>query len=96
MDEIRSYGVNITGAVKGQGSVNQGIQFVQEQVCSVTKRSVNTIKEYRNYMWDTDKLGKSLNVPIDIWNHSMDAIRYALDRTKKSMSFGVKRPGYKN
>lgn len=78
IDEIKSYGVNIIGATKGQGSVNQGIQFVQDQKISVTKRSVNIIKEYRNYMWKTDKEGKIINDPEHQFSHSMDAIRYRL------------------
>jgi phage terminase large subunit len=47
IDEIRGYGLLITGATKGQGSINHGIQFVQDQRCSITKRSVNLIKEYK-------------------------------------------------
>jgi phage terminase large subunit len=78
IDEIMSYGVNIVAAQKGPGSVNQGIQYVQQQKISVTKRSVNVIKEYRNYLWETDKNGKILNVPEHQFSHSMDAIRYAL------------------
>ena len=78
IDEIKSYGVNIIGATKGQGSVNQGIQFVQDQKISVTKRSVNIIREYRNYMWKTDKEGTIINEPEHQFSHSMDAIRYRL------------------
>ena len=77
-DEIKSYGVTILPATKGQGSVLQGIQLVQNQRISVTKRSVNTIKEYRNYLWQTDKNGKIINEPVDYMNHHMDAIRYAI------------------
>lgn len=86
IDEIRSYGVNILPALKGQGSVNKGIQFIQDQRCSMTKRSINIIKEYRNYMWMTDKDGRILNVPEDLFNHSMDAIRYALDSYNNSVN----------
>jgi phage terminase large subunit len=82
IDEIRSYGVPILPAEKGPGSVNQGIQWVQEQQISVTKRSINILKEYRNYVWITDRDGKILNIPIDINNHMMDAIRYALQSLK--------------
>ena len=63
IDEIRLYGLNIMPAVKGSGSINQGIQYVQQQRISVTKRSYNLIKEYRNYLWATDKNGKILNEP---------------------------------
>lgn len=85
IDEIKSYGVNIIGATKGQGSVNQGIQFVQDQKISVTKRSVNIIREYRNYMWKTDKEGKILNEPEHQFSHSMDAIRYRLSVYKPAV-----------
>ncbi len=80
IDEIYSYGVNIRAADKGKDSVRQGIQFMQDVPISVTKRSVNLIKEYRNYVWATDRLGKliSPNVPEKIWDHLMDAARYGM------------------
>lgn len=79
IDELKLYGVNVLPALKGQGSVNKGIQFVKDQKISVTKRSQNILKEYRNYLWKVDKEGKIINIAEDIFNHSMDAIRYALD-----------------
>jgi phage terminase large subunit len=80
--EIKSYGIAITPANKGPGSVLQGIQKVQQEQISVTKRSVNIIKEYRNYVWITDRDGKILNEPLDIYNHSMDGGRYAMESLK--------------
>lgn len=79
IDEIRLHGINITGATKGQGSVTQRIQFVQQQRISVTKRSINVIKEYRNYLWKTAKDGKILNEPEHMFSHSMDAIGYGFN-----------------
>lgn len=79
IDELKMYGVNVLPSLKGQGSVNKGIQYVQDQRCSITKRSINIIKEYRNYLWQTDKDGRMLNVTESGFDHSMDAIRYALD-----------------
>ena len=78
IDEIRSYGINIQPATKGQGSLNQGIQYVQDQTISMTKGSLNLIKEYRNYLWATDKTGKTLKEPEGGLDHAMDATRYAL------------------
>ncbi len=78
IDEIRSYGINIQPAAKGPGSVLQRIQMMQDQQITVTKRSVSLIKEYRNYLWDTDKDGRIINEPIPIWNHAMDATGYGL------------------
>lgn len=78
IDEIKSYGVAIIGTVKGKDSINVGIQFVQEQNISVTKRSSNILREYRNYLWVSDKDGKILNVPESGYDHSMDAVRYGI------------------
>lgn len=78
IDEIKAFGLSILPSTKGQGSILQGIQAVQNQKISITKRSVNTIKEYRNYLWETDKDGKIINEPVDFMNHHMDAIRYAI------------------
>lgn len=84
IDELKSYGVNILGAEKGKDSVCSGIQLVQAQRISVTKRSVNIIKEYRNYMWMTDKNGKIINQDEHTFSNSMDAIRYGLVSLEKN------------
>lgn len=78
-DELMSYGVPVLPANKGQGSVNHGIQIVQSQKIFVTRRSVNIIKENRNYMWMSDKDGNIINTPLGIWDHAMDAGRYAME-----------------
>ena len=77
-DELKSYGLTVVPAEKGADSVNNGIQLVQGQRISVTKRSVNIIREYRNYLWETDKNGNILNIPEHQFSHSMDAGRYAM------------------
>ena len=77
--EMNEYGLHIIGANKGPGSVNQGIQWVQDQRISVTKRSTNVIKSYRNYMWRTDKDGKILTIPDHNFSDAMDAIRYGME-----------------
>ncbi len=92
IDEIRLYGVTIVPTVKGKDSINKGIQVVQGKKISVTKRSVNIIKEYRNYVWITDKEGNIINEPIDRNNHAMDAIRYAMNSL--SASTGVSAQAY--
>lgn len=81
ISEIAGYGVMIAPARKGKDSISHGIQYIQQQRCSVTKRSTNLIKEYRNYIWATDINGKAINTPPDFDNHALDAIRYALDDT---------------
>lgn len=98
--ELASYGLKIIGANKGKDSVNQGIQYVQSQRINITRRSVNTLKEYRNYLWLKDKDDKTINEPSPIWNHHMDAIRYALESLKPQQprkqitNFGGVKPMY--
>lgn len=92
IDEMKDdYRINIVGATKGQGSVTQGIQYVQDQKIFMTQRSVNLIKEYRNYLWETDKEGNIINEPQKFMNHTMDAVRYGFDKFQRA---GVFRMNY--
>lgn len=63
--------------VKSDKRVYQ-IQWVKGWKLKVTKDSLNLIKELRNYTWAKDRDGRMLNVPIDGWDHLLDAMRYAL------------------
>ncbi len=91
IDEIKSYGINIIGAKKqkkkfagmpqlgtNESYVKWSIGIVQEQRISMTKRSLNLIKAYRNYLWKTDKEGKVLNEPDHYLSDCMDAVRYGI------------------
>lgn len=78
IDEIRLYGVNITAATKGPGSIRQGIQFIQDKKISVTRRSGNLLKEYQSYFWKVDRDGTVLNDPAGGFDHALDAVRYAM------------------
>lgn len=78
IDELIEYGVNAIPAVKGPDSINYGIATVQDQKIYITKRSIKTIKEYRQYQWKSDRNGKQLTTPEDGFDHSMDGIRYAI------------------
>lgn len=80
IDELKMYGVNVLPVTKGADSVRHGINHLQEQRLSLTKRSVNLIKEYRNYMWDTHRDGKVLAQPEKgQQDHLLDALRYGLE-----------------
>ena len=79
IDEVKSYGINILPSVKGKDSVRYGVLLVQDKRISITKRSVNLIKEYRNYLWQRDKkTGKIINQPEKGLDHALDAIRYGI------------------
>lgn len=85
IDELKGLGLRIKGAKKGKDSVLNGIQWIQDLEIIIHPRCVNFLTEISNYTWDQDKFGTKLNVPIDDFNHLMDAMRYALEEhiTKK-------------
>lgn len=75
--ELRAFGINARAVRKGSDSINFGIQVMQEQEYLITKQSTNLINELRKYAWDKDKkTGATLNKPIDMFNHAIDAFRY--------------------
>lgn len=84
IDEIKGYGVNIVGAQKktGEGAKSSYLEWsiglVQDQRISVTKRSADLIKEYNNYLWDTDKDGNFIRKPESGLDHALDAVRYGI------------------
>jgi phage terminase large subunit len=87
--DLRSYGINATPCVKGKDSIINGIQKIQAlDRIHITKRSTNLIKEFRGYVWKTDRNGVAMNEPIDFLNHGVDAIRYILSHVIVSPNYG--------
>lgn len=78
IDDIKGYKISIIPTVKGSDSVRYGINTVQDQRISITKRSSNIIQEYRNYMWRVDRDGRILREPEGGYDHALDAVRYAM------------------
>lgn len=83
IDELRELGLRVHGARKGRDSINNGIQYIQDYEIFVHPRCVNFLTEINNYTWDSDKFGSRINVPIDDFNHLMDALRYAVSDLQK-------------
>lgn len=80
IDELKSLGLRMRAAKKGKDSIQNGIQWIQDLEIIIHPRCVNFITEISNYTWDKDKFGNKLNVPIDDFNHLMDAMRYGLEQ----------------
>lgn len=80
IDEIKRKGIaRIKPCVKGQGSVLQGIQKLQQYEIIVHPSCRNTIEELQNYSWKRDRqTNEYINEPIDAFNHSLDSLRYSL------------------
>lgn len=80
IDEIKREGIpRIRAAVKGQGSILQGIQKLQQYELIVNPVCANTIIELQNYSWKKEHIsGEYINEPQDSFNHCLDALRYSL------------------
>jgi phage terminase large subunit len=76
IQEIANGMFNILPALKGPDSVKAGINTLKRHKLNVTKNSTGLRKELGRYKWAVDKDGKTLNKPIDAYNHAIDALRY--------------------
>ena len=74
--ELLNLGWRTVATEKGRDSILNGIQKMQSKDFLITNTSLNLIKEFRSYIWATDKAGKQLNTPIDAFNHGIDGVRY--------------------
>jgi len=95
IEEINRAGWVIYPANK---DVKMGIDLVARQTLHITKSSVDTIKEVRNYCRKKDKDGNILEEPVKVRDHACDAGRYGtvglVDRFgfATSVSVGVRIP----
>lgn len=80
IEEIKRAGISrIKPSVKGQGSVLQGIQKLQQYELIIHPSCKNVIEELENYSWKKDKTTNVyINEPVDNWNHYLDSLRYSL------------------
>lgn len=78
IEELKRLGLWIKPAIKGQGSINAGISLLKEFEIFVSDKSKNIQQEYNSYFWTELKDGTIINKPVDKFNHSLDAIRYAV------------------
>lgn len=80
IDRLRTLGLRrVRAAQKGKDSILNGIDRIQDYELIVHPRCKNFIVEIYNYTWAKDRFGRTINKPIDDFNHLMDAMRYALE-----------------
>lgn len=78
IEEIRRAGIWVKKAFKGKNSVKDGIDFIKRKKLCITEDSVNVIKEIGGYCRKKDKFGNTLEEPVKINDHAMDAMRYPI------------------
>ena len=78
IDYLCSCGINAVAAVKGPDSINRGIRWLQGYDIIIDVRCQNFKNEIEQYHWKEDSYGNAMAKPVDINNHLLDALRYAL------------------
>jgi len=73
----------LRAATKGQDSILFGLNLLLDRKIHIMRESVNTIEEFRNYMWASDKDGNKMNRPVKDFDHAVDALRYLVMHPKK-------------
>ena len=80
INDYKDAGLAVRGAVKGPGSVEYGMKFLQGYTHVIDKkRTPVTYKEYTEYEYERDKEGNVISGYPDKNNHTIDADRYALE-----------------
>lgn len=81
INDLRQYGLRVRGAKKGPDSIDFGLRFLQslEVIVIDSKRCPNAAREFSEYELEKDKDGFFRSTYPDKNNHTIDAVRYALE-----------------
>lgn len=91
VDEMKSYGLRVKGSKKGPGSVEFGEKWLDDLDAIVidANRTPKTAYEFENIDYQTDKDGNVRPRLQDVDNHSIDQVRYAMERDMKQPSISI-------
>lgn len=80
--DYRDQGLRCFEAIKGPGSLNQSMKWLQGLTAIVIdpERCPDTAKEFSEYEYETNKEGEAIQAYVDADNHHIDATRYATNR----------------
>ena len=81
IDYLKKNGIpKAKGAIKGSGSIMNGIRRLQQFKIYIHPRCENMIVEAENYTWQKDKQGEYIDKPLDDgYCHLWDSCRYATE-----------------
>lgn len=84
--DYRALGLQAKEAVKGPGSVDYGMKWLQRRKIVIDRRRTpNAYNEFVNYEYERNKDGDIISGYPDANNHLIDATRYALERISRRM-----------
>lgn len=80
--DFKAYGAYIRGAEKGPDSVRYGIKWLQglSHIYIDKRRCPYTFREFTQYEYERDRDGNFISAYPDYDNHSIDAVRYAMEK----------------
>ena len=80
--DYRDYGAMCRGAIKGPDSIRYGIKWLQslKKIVIDPNRCPETAREFQNYEYERTDDGEIVSGYPDKDNHSIDSVRYALER----------------
>lgn len=78
--DLRASGLDARNAIKGPGSVEYGMKWLQRRKIVIDKRRTpNAYKEIVGYEYERNKDGEIISGYPDKNNHAIDAIRYGME-----------------
>ena len=79
--DLKDNGIAVKAALKGAGSVEYGIKWMQSRMKIIidAKRTPHTAKEFLYYEYEKNRENEFISSYPDKNNHSIDAVRYALE-----------------
>lgn len=84
IEELNKMGARCKKCNKGRGSINTGINKINEFDIYVLPTCKNIINEFQNYCYIKDEqTNEYTNKPIDAYNHGLDALRYCVGSLKQ-------------
>lgn len=81
--ELSRQGFNVVGSVKGKGSLNTSIALLQSMNIYTLADNVNFNAEMQTYSWEEDKDGNLTDKPLNLNDHAIAGLRYAVWSTLK-------------
>ena len=79
--DYRALGLPAKPCTKGKGSVDYGMKWLQGRTIVIDqRRTPHACEEFVHYEYDRDRNGAFVSGYPDAKNHTIDAVRYALDR----------------
>ena len=82
---MRKRGFDVLGSRKGPKSIVEGVEFIKSYDVVIHPSCKYVIDEFNHYSYDIDKLtGEILSTYKDKKNHTIDAVRYALEAVRRA------------